>query len=68
MIKTLKKPLILVVILLLAITIFPTQVSAKSDNSSIFTPRLTAPTKSNDYYYSLNYYYKTGYGMQNCVT
>ena len=67
MIKTLKKPLILVVILLLAITIFPTQVSAKSDNSSIFTPRLTAPTKSNDYYYSLNYYYKSCYGMPNCV-
>ena len=67
MIKTLKKPLILVVILLLAITIFPTQVSAKSDNSIIFTPRLTAPTKSNDYYYSLNYYYKSGYGMTNCV-
>lgn len=67
MTKKLKKPLILVVILLLAITVFPTQVSAKADNSSIFTPRLTAPTRSNDYYYSLNYYYKSGYGMPNCV-
>lgn len=33
-----------------------------------YQPRLTAPEYDNKYYYSsLNYYYRTGYGMPNCV-
>ncbi len=33
-----------------------------------YTPRLTAPAKSNKYYYSdLNVFYKYGWGMPNCT-
>ncbi|MDD6603321.1 MAG: CHAP domain-containing protein [Eubacteriales bacterium] len=33
-----------------------------------YQPRLTAPEYDNPYYYSsMNYYYRTGYGMPNCV-
>ncbi len=33
-----------------------------------YQPRLTAPDYDNPYYYSSkNYYYRTGYGMPNCV-
>ncbi len=36
--------------------------------SSSFTPRLDAPSYSNDYYYSnKNIYYQSGYGMPNCT-
>lgn len=34
-----------------------------------YTPRLTAPAKSNKYYYSdLNVFYKYGWGMPNCTS
>ena len=32
-----------------------------------FTPRTTAPSKDNRYYYKDNEYYKNGYGMPNCT-
>lgn len=32
-----------------------------------FTPRYDAPSQSDDYYYSLNFYYTGGYGMPNCT-
>lgn len=32
-----------------------------------FTPRLSAPSYSNKYYYSLNRFYKSGYGLPNCT-
>lgn len=32
-----------------------------------FTPRTTAPSKDNRYYYKDNAYYKNGYGMPNCT-
>jgi len=35
--------------------------------SSSFTPRLTAPTRDNAYYYENNIYYLNGYGMPNCT-
>lgn len=34
---------------------------------SSFTPRLTAPNRSNSYYYSNNVFYNSGYGMPNCT-
>lgn len=32
-----------------------------------FKERLTAPTKSNNYYYKDNIFYKSGYGLPNCT-
>ena len=32
-----------------------------------FVPRTRAPTSDNSYYYSLNPFYKSGYGMPNCT-
>ena len=32
-----------------------------------FTARTSAPTTSNQYYYSLNPFYQSGYGMPNCT-
>lgn len=32
-----------------------------------FSPRLSAPSTSNKYYYSLNPFYKSGYGLPNCT-
>lgn len=34
---------------------------------SIFSPRLTAPTADNDYYFAKNIFYLAGYGMPNCT-
>lgn len=39
-----------------------------SVSASVYTPRLTAPAKTNAYYYSdKNVFYKYGYGMPNCT-
>lgn len=39
-----------------------------STAAAVYTPRLTAPAKSNKYYYSdLNPFYKYGWGMPNCT-
>ncbi|MBC3887299.1 CHAP domain-containing protein [Acetobacterium paludosum] len=35
--------------------------------ASSFTPRFTAPTRDNAYYYENNLYYQNGYGMPNCT-
>ena len=32
-----------------------------------FVPRTSAPTSDNSYYYGLNPFYKSGYGMPNCT-
>lgn len=32
-----------------------------------FTPRLSAPSTSNKYYYSLNPFHQSGYGLPNCT-
>lgn len=43
-------------------------ISMKDAGAISFSPRLTAPAKSNNYYYSdLNIFYKYGYGMPNCT-
>jgi surface antigen len=34
---------------------------------SLFTPRLTAPTIDNNYYFAKNIFYLSGYGMPNCT-
>ena len=37
-------------------------------SAASFSPRLSAPSSSNKYYYSnLNVFYKYGYGMPNCT-
>lgn len=40
---------------------------AVSVGAENFTPRTTAPTSNNPYYYSLNPFYNSGYGMPNCT-
>lgn len=64
---------ILAFVLLVVLAIVPiTAASAYTGNlaetGASFTPRLTAPSKSNAYYYSnKNVFYAAGYGMPNCT-
>ena len=63
--------ILLVLILLLtptaAVSANNTEVAPVSD-AATFTPRLTAPSASNSYYYSnKNIFYSIGYGMPNCT-
>ncbi|MBI4857269.1 MAG: GBS Bsp-like repeat-containing protein [Acetobacterium woodii] len=37
------------------------------NTASVFSPRLTAPTSDNDYYFAKNIFYLAGYGMPNCT-
>lgn len=47
-------------------TVFSVSIFASA--ASNYTPRLSAPSTSNKYYYSdLNLFYKFGYGMPNCT-
>ena len=32
-----------------------------------YSPRLSAPSTSNKYYYKLNPYYQSGFGLPNCT-
>lgn len=65
--KKLKRiPAMFLVCALLFTTVFSYSMIANA--SSSFTPRLDAPSYSNDYYYSnKNIYYQYGYGMPNCT-
>lgn len=65
---------VLAVVLLLICVLIPTvAVSANTQDTAelsagTYTPRLTAPSKSNAYYYSnKNILYAAGYGMPNCT-
>ncbi len=64
---------LLILILLLtptaAVSARDTEVAPVSaTTASSFTPRLSAPSKSNSYYYSnKNIFYSIGYGMPNCT-
>lgn len=50
---------------MLFVTVFSLSTFAKA---ATFSPRLSAPAKSNKYYYSdLNVYYRSGWGMPNCT-
>lgn len=51
---------------LLVIFIFSTVCITVVDNSQ-YKPRLTAPLRSNRYYYGDNVFYNSGYGMPNCT-
>lgn len=68
-----KKAILVLTALMLFLIVFPTTISASAENSASteiteFEPRLSAPSRSNDYYNStLNRYSQTGYGMPNCV-
>lgn len=56
----------MVIVLLLGMV--GTSYNAKAATAAGFSPRLSAPSYSNDYYYSsMNPYYASGYGMPNCV-
>ena len=65
--KKLKRiPAMFLVCALLFTTVFSFSMIANA--SSSFTPRLEAPSYSNEYYYSnKNIFYKFGYGMPNCT-
>lgn len=65
--KKLKRiPAMFLVCALLFTTVFSYSMIANA--SSSFTPRLEAPSYSNEYYYSnKNIFYKFGYGMPNCT-
>lgn len=61
-----KIPAVLLTVAILFTTIFSMSIFASAATS--FTPRLTAPSTSNKYYYSdMNIFYKYGYGMPNCT-
>lgn len=58
-------PAILLTALLLFTTVFSTTVLV---SAASFTPRYSAPSYDNPYYYSSkNIYYSAGYGMPNCT-
>ncbi len=57
---------IIVAVAVLFTTVFSLSILASAATS--FTPRLTAPSSTNKYYYSdINPFYKWGYGMPNCT-
>lgn len=61
-----KIPAVFVTVAILFITVFSMSLFASAATS--FTPRLSAPSSDNEYYYSnKNVFYKYGYGMPNCT-
>ena len=59
-------PAVIVTVAVLFVSIFSMSIFASAATS--YTPRLTAPASSNQYYYSnKNIFYKYGYGMPNCT-
>lgn len=67
---TLKKILSLsmTVVLLITAFAFGSFTTTKVNAATTFTPRLSAPSYSNAYYYSSkNIFYAAGYGMPNCT-
>lgn len=49
-------------------TDYETQAQTPAVAAATYTPRLTAPAKTNSYYYSnKNIFYSIGYGMPNCT-
>ncbi len=65
-----KIPAVFITAAILFVTVFSMSLFANSsaNAASAYSPRLSAPSKSNKYYYSdLNIFYKAGYGMPNCT-
>lgn len=60
-------PAVFTTVAILFITVFSMTLFANAA-SDTYSPRLTAPNKNNQYYYSdKNIFYKYGYGMPNCT-
>lgn len=61
-------PAVFITVLILFITIFSMHMFASAASGNTYSPRLSAPNKNNQYYYSdKNIFYKYGYGMPNCT-
>lgn len=61
-------PAVFITVAILFITVFSMTIFANAASVNTYTPRLTAPAKNNQYYYSdKNIFYKYGYGMPNCT-
>ena len=61
-------PAVLITAVILLITVFSMTVFANAASDNTYSPRLSAPSKDNQYYYSdKNIFYKYGYGMPNCT-
>jgi hypothetical protein len=61
-----KIPAVFLTVAILFATVFSMSVFVNAASS--YTPRLSAPSTSNEYYYSdKNIFYKYGYGMPNCT-
>lgn len=59
---------VFITVAILFITVFSMTLFANAASGNTYTPRLTAPGKDNQYYYSdKNIFYKYGYGMPNCT-
>jgi len=59
-------PAVIIMVAILFTTVFSISIIASAATS--YTPRLSAPSSSNEYYYSSkNIFYKYGYGMPNCT-
>lgn len=63
---TKKVPAVFITVAILFVTVFSMSIFANA--ASTFSPRLSAPSTSNQYYYSSkNIFYAYGYGMPNCT-
>lgn len=61
-------PVVFITAVILFITIFSMTFFAGAVSKNTYSPRLSAPDKNNQYYYSdKNIFYKYGYGMPNCT-
>lgn len=61
-----KSTTVFLAVAILFTTVFSMSIFANAATS--FSPRLSAPSSSNKYYYSdINIFYKYGYGMPNCT-
>ena len=59
-------PSVIITVAILFTTVFSMSIFASA--ATTYTPRLSAPSTSNEYYYSnKNIFYKYGYGMPNCT-
>lgn len=61
-----KSSAVILTVVILFTTVFSLSIFANA--ATAFTPRLSAPSSTNKYYYSdINIYYKYGWGMPNCT-
>lgn len=61
-------PAVFITAVILFITVFSMNIFVNAASADTYTPRLSSPSKNNQYYYSdKNIFYKYGYGMPNCT-